>query len=343
MLSKAIIIIPIFMMIFTLQLQAHTPKNALGAVAVSPDGKTLVVGGDNRTLYVLDPDTLEVQKRIWLKTNIYNMAFCKNGKTLVMEDTSEKLYFIETGNWKVLKTIMKAGSISAAPMADMVAGIASSYKKNTIKLFSMTDGTLKSQLEFPGKVVSIGLDAAGTRLVLLAKGPKGIETKKATPKNLRGFEASVFKQNNDGRVSILAEFEVPSWKKLSEKTIFYTAGSPVTLVGKNKTLIIDYSNVNAKIEGGKISLFKAESSFNYGIGISPDRKKFLVGGLRDGTLVDVGALTMKTFKVDRLPGWPEYYKGFDFGPDGTGYAVTTAYRLVKIKKDGKIEKAVPIF
>ncbi|MCP5049265.1 MAG: hypothetical protein GY940_18995 [bacterium] len=341
--NKTIFIVSLLTLICAFHLRAHTPKNALGAVAVGPDGKTLVVGGDNRILYVLDQASLKVRERIWLKTNIYNMAFNKNGSTLVMEDSSETLYFIRTEDWKVLTKITKAGSISAAPAVDMVAGVDSGYKKSTVKLFSMTDGTLKGQVEFPGKVVSIGIDAKGTRLVLLAQGPKGKETKNATPKNLRGIEASVFKQNNDGRVSTLAEFTVPSGKKLSEKTIFYSAGSPVILVGGKKTLIIDYSNVNAKIEGDKITLFKAESSFNYGIGISPNRKTFLVGGLRNGTLADVENLAMKTFKVDKLPGWPEYYKGFGFGPDGTGYAVTTAYRLVKIDKNGKIEKTVPVY
>ncbi|MCP5102345.1 MAG: hypothetical protein GY950_03150, partial [bacterium] len=82
-------------------IQAHTPKNGLGAVAVSPDGKTIVVGGDTRTLYVLDPSSLEVKKRIWLKTNIYEMAFNKDGSVLVVEDTSETLYFVKATNWQI--------------------------------------------------------------------------------------------------------------------------------------------------------------------------------------------------------------------------------------------------
>jgi hypothetical protein len=52
---------------------------------------------------------------------------------------------------------------------------------------------------------------------------------------------------------------------------------------------------------------------------------------------------MKTFEIDRLPGWPEYYKGFGFGPDGTVYGVTTAYRLVRINKNGEAEKVVPVY
>jgi hypothetical protein len=271
------------------------------------------------------------------------MEFNKDGSTLVVEDTSETLYFINTRDWKVLNTVKKAGPMSAAPAVDLVAGIASGYKKSTVKFLSMKDGTLKGKVEFPAKVISVGLDAGGTRLVLLAAGPKDQEPKKPAPKELKGIEKDTFKQENDGKVSILAEFEVPSGKKISEKTIFYSAGSPLMVVGEKRTYIITYNNVNANIEGDKITLFKSKSSYNYGMGISPDRKAFLLGGLRQGTLVNAENLAMTTFKIDKLPGWPEYYKGFGFGPDGTGYAVTTAYRLVKIGKTGTIGKTVPIY
>ena len=324
-------------------IEAHTPKGGLGDVAVSPDKTILVAGGDSRVLYVINPSSLEVKKRIWLKTGIYEMEFNKDGSILVVEDTAETLYFIKTQDWRVIKTIKKGGPISAAPAADLLAGFTSGYKKSTVNFYSMTDGALKGKVEFPGKVVSVGLDAKGKRLVLLAKGPKDHEPKKPVPKDLKGMEKDSFKQKNDGRVSVLAEFEVPSGKKISAKTIFFTASSPLILVSAKRTDIINYSNVNASIEGDSITLFKGKSSYNYGMGISPDRKTFMLGGLRNGTLVNTKDLAMTTFKIDSLPGWPEYYKGFGFDPDGTVYGVTTAYRLVKIGKTGVIEKTVPIY
>ena len=278
---KITFIVSLLTLILSFSVEAHTPKGGLGDAAVSPDGKILVAGGDSRVLYVISPSTLEVTKRIWLKTNIYEMEFNKDGSTLVVEDTSETLYFIDTRDWKVLNTAHKAGPMSAAPAADLVAGFASGYKKSTVKFLSMTDGTLKGKIEFPAKVISVGLDAGGKKLVLLAVGPKDQEPKKPVPKELKGIEKDTFKQKNDGKVSILAEFEVPSGKKISEKTIFYSASSPLVVVGEKRTYIITYSNVNANIEGDKITLFNSKSSYNYGMGISPDRKAFLLGGLRE--------------------------------------------------------------
>lgn len=341
--KMTLILAAVFTLLLVLPLAAHTPKNALGAVAVSPDGKTVVAGGDNRVLYVIDAASLEVKKRIWLKVGLYEAAFNKDGSVLVVEDTSETLHFIKTADWQVFNKVTKAGYMSPAPAVDLVAGLSSGYQTSTIKFISMSTGTWKDQVQFPGKVVAIGLNAQGNRLVVLANGPKGKEEKKPTPKGLRGFEADVFRQKNDGRVSIVAEYAVPSGKKLSEQTIFYCAGYPLAIAAEKKTLFIDYVNLNIIIVGDKVDIFQGKSSYNYASGVSADRKSVLLGGLRDGTLVNVDDMTMKTFEIDTLPGWPEYYKGFAFGADGTGYGVTTSYRLVKINKNGMVEKVVPIY
>jgi len=341
--NKTILFVALFTLLLAFSIDAHTPKNGLGDAAVSPDGKILVAGGDSRVLYIMDSSSLEVKNRVWLKTGIYEMEFNKDGSILVVEDTSEDLYFVKTKDWQVLKTIKKGGPMSAAPAADLLAGFTSGYKKSTAAFYSMTDGALKGKVEFPAKIVSVGLNAKGTRMMLMAVGPKEMEIKKKRPPELKGIEKDTFVQKYDGKVSILAEFEVPTGKKISEKTVFYSTSSPQILVGEKKTYIIGYSNVNAEIEGDNITLFNGKSSFNYGMGISPDRKAFLLGGLRDGTLVHVDGLAMTTFRIDRLPGWPEYYKGFGFAPDGTGYAVTTSFRLVKIDKTGKIVNTVPVY
>jgi hypothetical protein len=52
---------------------------------------------------------------------------------------------------------------------------------------------------------------------------------------------------------------------------------------------------------------------------------------------------VERFTVDALPGWPEYFSRFVVAGDGTVYGVTTAFRLVRVSKRGKVEKAVPVY
>lgn len=325
--------------------QAHTPKGGLGDAAMSPDGKKLVVGGDTRVLYVLDPATLKVTDRVWLQTNIYEMEFNKDGSVLVVEDTSETLYFLSTSNWEISKKVYKAGRFSAAPQADLLAGFESGWKKSTVKVLSMNDGQEKAKLETEAKVLAVGLSPDATRLMVISEGPKDAEPKENPPKELRNLERDTFRQKHDGKVSVVTEYEVPSMKKLSEHTVFYTPHNAKAVVYQNGVcIVLTYDNVNARIADGQVTLFQSENSFNYGAGAAGNSTVMLSGGLRKGTYYNLSQ-EMKTtpFTINSLPGWPEYFEGFGVGPDGTGYGVTSAYRLVVVRPDGTVDRVVPIY
>jgi hypothetical protein len=198
----------------------------------------------------------------------------------------------------------------------------------------------KGKIEYPGSVKLIAMDAAAKRLVLLAEGPRDQEEKKKAPKGLKGLDKKLFKQQHDGRISTLAEYDLGSGEMTRRQDVFFypTSQEGMLLEGRT-TLILTYGNDNAIWEGETISLFETENSYNYGAGISPDRKIFATGGLLKGTYVRTEGRKMTTFSVPSLPGWPEYFKGFGFGPDGTAYGVTTGYRLVVIDPQGQVVKA----
>jgi hypothetical protein len=143
---------------------------------------------------------------------------------------------------------------------------------------------------------------------------------------------------------VLAEYDIASGKQTKLQTVFYAPGGyKGLLVGSEHSLIISYSNLNARWSGDRIELFHSENSYNYGSGISQDHTRFVTGGLRSGTYVHTAEMKTIRFKIDSLPGWPEYYTGFGFGPDGTAYGTTTAYRLVVISPQGKLIKALPVY
>ena len=323
---------------------AHTPKGGLGDAAISPDGKTLVVGGDTRVLYVLDPQTYEVKDRVYFKSNIFEMEFNKDGSTLIIEDVKSTLYFLETGTWKVKAQFPNSGSFSAASQVDLVACLNSGSKKSVIEFRSMTDGASKGKIEYPGSVTIIGLSAKGDRLVTLAAGEKGQEEKKPVPSDVSGFDRDVFSQKNDGEVSVMTEYEVPSGKQIRQQVVFYKPSIPkAILVGEKESLVVAYNGLHAKWSGEEITLFKVGNSYSYGAEVSLDRKVFVSGGLAAGDYVKAEDQSAVAFRNPPLPGWPEYFEGFGFAPDGTAYGVTTAYRLVVIDNQGQITKVVPIY
>lgn len=326
-----------------------TPLGGLG-VAISPNGQTIAVAGDNRVLYVIDAASLEVKQRVWLKTTVYSLHFNKNGSKLLVEDTDDTVQLIDTQTWKVEKDVKKAyfGSPSAA--ADLFPAFDDNYNGHNIRFLSMTDLAEKGKVTFEKgqKVQACGLSADGTRLAVLMESVKDESepTAKETPKDLKGLAAEEFKLKNDGKIATLLIFQVPSGQKLSENKLFYSpssSGWKVFFSGED-VFLVNYSNLNAKVaKDGQVTMFQLGNSYNYGIGISGFQKVLMSGGLADGTYTQVDGLKMSTFKLERIPGWPEYFKDFAVGLDGSAYGTTSGFRLAKILATGQVEKVVPIF
>src|SRR5436305_710343 len=79
---------------------AVTGVGGLEAVAVSPDGKVVAVGGQNRVVYLLDAKTLAVTKRLWIGARIGRMTFSRTGARLIVEDETDRLRLLEVPSGK---------------------------------------------------------------------------------------------------------------------------------------------------------------------------------------------------------------------------------------------------
>ncbi|MCU0722231.1 MAG: hypothetical protein MUC63_01185 [Planctomycetes bacterium] len=329
---------------------ARDPQwSGLSAVAASPDGKLVAVGGQNRVLYVLDGATLEVKQRIWTNSRVGTLAFNKDGSRLVLEDDEETARIYDTKEWKVVAQVAKAGALSAAPAADLMAVLEEDWEKPKVVFLSLTDGSRKGFAQVPEVSVAFALDGEGKKLAVLTSGKEEGEKKleeDQKPKDIEGLKEKEWYQKNNGETSQLLLFEVPSGKPLGSFKLWFTtySSNAEIVVAGDFVYVLTYDNACAKIDAkGEITLFETANSYNYGRGVSVDRKVFLTGGLRDATYTVVDGLKQIKFDVDALPGWPEYFEGFTALPDGTAYAVTSSFRLVKINKDGQVEKTVAVY
>ncbi|NUN49114.1 MAG: hypothetical protein HUU15_09840 [Candidatus Brocadiae bacterium] len=327
---------------------ARDPEwGGLGAVAVSPDGKTVVTGGASRVLYVLDAASMDVKSRIWIRARVGGLVFSRDGSRLFLEDDEETVHVYETAGWTETLTVADCGEIQAAPEGDLLVAIGS-RPKPSVRFLSLSDGSDRGRVEVEGRIALVGIDPAGkTAFVLHDPAADAAEPKAdraAMPKDLKRAGQAEWQQRNDGQMATIRWIDVAGLKATGDAKLWYTARSGAhAFVRDGVATVVTYEDLCARITAkGEVSTFEVTGSYNYGRGSSGDRTWIAGGGLRHGALLGPDGAARK-FEVDALPGWPEYWGGFTFGPDGTCWGVTSAFRLVRISKDGKVEKTVPVF
>jgi hypothetical protein len=286
------------------QAVAAVPKGALGAIAASPDGKTIVAAGDNRVLYVLD-----------------------------------------------IGEVGDAKSIAVAEKADIIVASGRAKGRNEKAITAVYGYSLATGKQVISAKVAVGVHAIGvlsdaSRIFALSKPVKtDKEKKEKPPANLKGLVKEEFKQKHDGKNAQFVTLDKVG-KELGRYTTWYSSSSAVLLAAEGKSIFaFNYSNINAELDrtGKKTTLFKSENGYNYGMGYSSASNAVASGGMGNGSIINLADGSATKFKIDRIGGWPEYFKGFSFAKDGTAYGGTTAYRLVKIGPDGKVEMVKPVF
>ncbi len=329
---------------------ANTPKNALGAIAVSPDGATLVAAGDNRVLYVLDPASLEVKQRVAIGVNPYAAYFSADGKTLAIHDTDGAVTLFNAADWSV-KTKNEGGDVMVvSAAADTYITLSYPQSKDgayatPFTIYSLADGSKKGEGTIGGQIKSIVATPDGSAYAgLTDRIEDATETKQSAPADLKDLAKDEFELKNDGYTAELVVFDATGKEISRTKTWYATYDSLAGSFDGTTAYFLGYSNKNLKIStDGTASLFTLEPSYLYGMGVSGDGKTVAAGSLRDGTRYTLADGTAANYELDQQEGWPEYFEGFGFAPDGSFYGGTTAFRLAHIGADGTIQTVKPIY
>jgi hypothetical protein len=162
---------------------------------------------------------------------------------------------------------------------------------------------------------------------------------------LKGLARWTYRQKNDGLESFLVSVELPTGKIVRTSKSWYTSDSDTTRLVRQgeRTFLFNRMNLCARLdERGEATMFETSQIVNHALGASADGKVLLTGGLGEGSHGPIdGART--TFRLEPLPGQAEYFTHFLVLNDGSAWGVTTAYRLVRISKDGRIEQTVAVY
>lgn len=330
--------------------RAGIPKNALGAVAVSPDGRTVLAAGDNRVLYVLDAGSMTVQKRIWIGINPLAIHFSANGSAFALHDTKGALRFYDAASYRMNSEVTGVEAVAVAEKADLIftAGRPRGRDANVktpLRAYALATGKPVLDKAVKMAILGLGVDSDARRIFAMSKFFKtDAEMVQKPPSNLAGVARETFRQRHDGRAAQLVAFDV-NGTELGRHTSWFSSSRKVRMIPRGNILrVISFHNYNAMFTLGTMetSLFQGKSSYNFGIGYSVENNALVSGGLAKGTIMHLDSGKQNSFSLSRIGGWPEYFKSFAVARDGTVFGGTTAYRLVRITPDGAV-KTVPVF
>lgn len=330
--------------------EAAVAKHALGAVAVSPDGKTLLAAGDNRVLFVLDPVSLKVKKRMWIGVNPQAMHFSADGSTFILHDSRDNLHFYDAANLTKKTQVAGVRRLAIAEKADLVitAGRPKGRGEQAttpLRAYHMATGRPVLDRLVNMSILSLGADTDAARIFALSASFKSTsEPKQNTPTGLRGVERSTFRQQNDGRQAHLVAFDLKG-NELGRFTTWYSVYTPPIIVSTAQKLrIFAFNNHNAEFTLGSmnVKLFETKNRTNFGSAYSLANNRAVTGGQGMGTVFHLDTDQQTPFRVPRIGGLGEFIKGFTIGNDGTVFGGTTAYRIVRIGADGRVT-AEPVY
>ncbi len=331
--------------------EAATPKGALGALAVSPDGTTVAAAGDNHAFYLVDAATLEVAQRIYLGTNPLEMWYSADGKTLAVFTLDDEVLLLSTADWTVKATLPKVALVTHAAAADALVILGKSQRTDAgmvmpLTVVALADGSVKTEAIVKGEMSAIATrpDAGGFIAISKQFKDEG-ETKTDTPKDLKGVEKDTFKQQHDGYAAEVLVLDASGAETGRVKSWYSNSSSLTGAFDGKQAWFVVYGNENVALaaDGSIVGMFQGPSSYNYGVGVAPGQDRMALGSLRTGGILTLASGAAAPITVNEIPGWPEYFKGFAFAPDGSVFGGTSSFRLIHIGADGKVIGAAPVF
>lgn len=330
---------------------AAPAKNALGAIAVAPDGGTVVAGGDSRALYLVDPDSLEVRERVYLGTNPLELRFSADGSLLAVHTTDDLVLLLSTDDWQEAARIEDVRFLAYAAAVDSLVVLGREKRVDgahvtPLRVISLADGSVALEAGVAGKAAGLATSPDASGFAVLTKGEKDESEPKENPSNdLKGFEREIFRQKNDARTSSVVLLDAGG-KEIAREGTWFSA--PADMVGAWSGEALRFfgmhnRNLETDAAGVTLAMFETPIAYNYGIALAPDQQRAALGSGLSGALMSLGDGSSVVFELDAQPGIEEFILGFGFAPDGAIYGGTSSYRLFRLSPDGEIEAIRPVY
>jgi WD40 repeat protein len=320
--------------------------------AVSPDGKTVVVGGDNRVLYVVDASTWKVDKRIWFGPRIKDICFGKDGTQCYVKGDDRMLHVLSTSDWTEQKRLKDMEPLALA--ADMSVALSVGRKRGggwrdrALIVWRLPDWTLAKEIDLPKDLHphKLALTADGKTAYVRTgsiKDPKEKDTE-VGPEPKAWKARSLWKQRKDGRVTDVLVIDVGTGKISKTIRCFDSSMNYRIYPTADGAVFADYSQYCGVLDAGAGAYeVKRTDGFAYGSGRGP-KGNLYTGGLASYLVLGPKAEKIGEGKIKKIPGFPEYFRRFTpLGADRV-LGVTDAYRVIVIDASShKVVKEVAVY
>lgn len=317
-------------------------------ISVSPDGKTVLVGGSNRTVYTVSADTLAVTGRRYVPQLVRQITHGAGGELVFFRDDADVLTAYKVDGMSEAWKVSDVDDMAYDAETRTIAALDQHFKDDSVRLLQAATGDQQARVAM-GKIKAnlIALaPGAGKALILTGYTKSDAEEKQEEPADLTKLQKADFKQKTDGYVSnvVTVDFEAGSFE-MAETA--YRVSYPKAVRFSGGRMMVLRTNVDSMMlgpDGSGALIDLGEDYFNHA-GIDAAGESYVLSKGVELRFVPVkGEGAEGVLKGDRLRGGPaEWITAMAEAPDGTLYFGTNAYRLLKVGPGrGRIE-IMPVF
>lgn len=321
------------------------------AVAVSPDGTTVLAAGDNRVVYTLNAETLAVDGRRYVAGLVRWLDYSADGRLIFVRTDNNIFTARAARSFKTAYAVEDISAVSYAPQADRIALLESNYDGGVLHVLVASTGEMVNRVEFPEiRTNYVALADDGASALLLTQSDRSDDEPKENPASeLKGYDRYLFRQQNDGYTSQVVSVSVESGEWTLSDT-FYRVSFP----GQVRMLDGRMAIINGPGDSALVSADGSTDLLNLGSGYIAFGRISDAGSdvvLTGGTDIAVhsldGAVAAETasheLETARLDGPAERVTAIDEAADGTLYMVTSGYRIWKVAPGALEADTKPVY
>jgi len=335
---------------FAMGLCSAAMAQVMPAVAVSPDGATVLAAGDNRVVYTVNAETLGIEERRYIAGLVRWLDYSADGRLVFMRTDNNIFTARAARSFKTLYSVDRISAVSYAPEANRIALLESNYDGGVLHILVASTGDRINRIEFPEiRTNYVALAPDGASALLLTQSDRSEDEPNESPSSeLKGYDRYLFRQQNDGYTSHVVSVTVESGDWSMAETFYRVSFPGQVRMLDGRMAIINGPGDSALVSGdGTTDLLNLGGGYiAFGHIADAGADIVLTGGTEiafhglNGTAANPAS---RELEAVRLEGPAERVTAIDQAGDGTLYMVTSGYRLWKVTPDALEVAAKPVY